>query len=272
VNRAVNLAVFRQSLRQATRTTAVLTGAAGLFYYLVLLSSSSFLGQAGRFGGFFANPPRAISAFLGGSADLLHPVGWLAAGMTHPITLALLSAAAFNISAGSVATEIERGTIDLVLSRPVGRVPFLGAKAAAALVMVTSVETGGLLGVLVSRATISRVGEVPLAATVKVFADSWMLFAAFAMLAVLVSARSSLRGHALGASVGIVVGTFFVNFAALLIDGLYGLRFASPFHYFRPADVMSGGAVLGDVLVLAAVLAVAVAAALWWFARRDLTR
>jgi ABC-2 type transport system permease protein len=268
----VNLVVFRQSLRQAGRTLAVLTAAAGLFYYLVLLSSSSFLSTTSQFGGFFANPPRAISAFLGGSADLLHPVGWLALGMTHPITLALLTAAAFNVGAGAVATEIERGTIDLVLSRPVGRARFLTAKAAAALVMVTAVEVGGLLGVLVARATVNGVGEVPLPGAVKAFGVSWVLFAAFAKLAVLASARSSLRGHALGFSVAIVVGTFFVNFAALLVDGLYGLRFASPFHYFRPADVMSDGARAGDVLVLAGLLAAAGVAAMWWFARRDLTK
>ncbi len=268
----MNLVVFRQSLRQAARTMAVLTAAAGLFSYLVLLSSSSFLKREGGFAGFFANPPRAISAFLGGSADLLHPTGWVAAGMTHPITLALLTAAAFNVAAGSVATEIERGTIDLVLSRPVGRVRFLTAKAVAALAMVTAVELGGLVGVLVAKATISRIGSVGLGVTVRAFAGSWVLFAAFAMIAVLASARSSLRGHALGVSVGIVVGTFFVNFIALLIDGLYGIRFASPFHYFRPGDVLTGGAVAADVGVLAALAVAAGAAGLWWFSRRDLTR
>jgi ABC-2 type transport system permease protein len=268
----VNAVVFRQSLRQAVRTMAVLTGAAGLFYYLVLLSSSSFLKGASGFSGFFAHPPRAISAFLGGSVDLLHPAGWGAAGMTHPVTLALLTAAAFNIAAGSVATEIERGTIDLVLSRPVGRVPFLTAKAAAALVMVTSVEAGGLVGVLVAKATISRIGEVGLADTLRAFAVSWVMFAAFAMIAVLASARSSLRGHALGISVGVVVGTFFVNFVALLIDGLYGIRFVSPFHYFRPGDLLTGAGPAADVAALAAVAVAAAGTALWSFTRRDLTR
>jgi ABC-2 type transport system permease protein len=267
----VSTAVFRQTLRQAGRTILLLSVASGAFYYLVLLASSSFL-KGTVAPGFFTHPPKAIGAFLGGSANFLDPSGWLAAGMTHPVTISLVTAGAMTVAAGSVAAEVERGTIDLVLSRPVGRGRFLTAKAAAAILSVSAVETGGLIGVLLAHATNSRVHEIGVGPILEAFAGSWFLFAAIAMVGLLASTRSSLRSHALGVAVGAVVGWFFMNFIALLIDGLSPMGFASPFHYFRPGDVLVGTGEWGDLAVLAGAAVAALGGAVWWFGRRDLTR
>ncbi|HEV8650982.1 MAG TPA: ABC transporter permease subunit [Actinomycetes bacterium] len=263
--------VLRHTLRQVRRPLGVLALGAGAFFYLVLLASSSFTKQAPNLP-FFQSPPKAMTAFLGGSADFFHAAGWLATGMTHPVTLSLLTSSALLVAAGSVATEVERGTIDLVLVRPVGRVPFLLAKALASIVAVTAAEAGGLAGVLLARQTIGGVRALSVGSVLRAFTGSWLLFVGVAMVGMLVSARSSLRGRAIGVTVGIVVAWFFMNFIALLIDGISGLRYASPFHYFQPTDLLAGKASGGDLLILAAVAAVALLWAVAWFTRRDLTR
>jgi len=263
--------VLRHTLWQVRRPLGVLTLGVGAFFYLVLLASSSFTKEAPNFP-FFQSPPKALTAFLGGSADFFHAAGWLTAGMTHPVILSLLTSSALLVAAGSVATEVERGTIDLVLVRPVGRVPFILAKALASIVAVTVAEAGGVAGVLIARQTIAGVRQLSTGSVLRAFTGSWVLFVGIAMVGMLVSARSSLRGRAIGVSVGIVVAWFFLNFIALLIDGISGLRYASPFHYFRPADLLAGKASGGDLLILAAVAAVALLAAAIVFTRRDLTR
>jgi len=266
----VNGWVLRQTLRQSARTLLILPVGAALFMYLVLLSSSSFL--SGKVpAGFFEHQPTAVEAFLGGAANLLEPSGWLAAGMTHPITIALLVAAGVGIAAGAVATELERGAIDLVLGRPVGRVSYLTAKAAAALAALTLVEVGGIAGAVVARATISRIDEIPPGPILLAFCSSWLLFGALAMVALLTSAQTSLRGRALGLSVGVVVGSFTLNFLALLVDGLSGLRYLSVFHYFRAGEILEGHAGGWNLAVLAAVGIAAAVVATWRFTRRDLT-
>ena len=267
----MSMIVLRHTLRQVRRPLGVLALGAGAFFYLVLLASSSFTKQAPNLP-FFQSPPKAMTAFLGGSADFFHAAGWLATGMTHPVTLSLLTSSALLVAAGSVATEVERGTIDLVLVRPVGRVPFLLAKALASVVAVTVAEAGGLVGVLIARQTIGGVRALSAGAVLRAFAGSWLLFVGVAMVGMLVSARSSLRGRAIGVTVGIVVAWFFMNFIALLIDGISGLRYASPFHYFQPTDLLAGKASGGDLLVLAALAAAALVWAVAWFTRRDLTR
>jgi ABC-2 type transport system permease protein len=170
-----------------------------------------------------------------------------------------------------VATELERGTLELVLSRPVGRTPFLSAKMAASLGTVTIVQIGGVVGTLIARWTIPEVSAVTVGDILLAFLGSWVLFGAVAMVGVLISAGSSLRGRATGAAVGVVVAGFFANFMASLIDEIDWLRYASPFHYFRPGDLMRGEGLL-DLLVLVGVGALAAAAGIRRFATRDLTR
>lgn len=263
--------VLRWTLRQVLRPLGLLTVGLGGFFYLVLLASSSFTREAPNVP-FLQSPPKALTAFLGGSADFFHADGWLSAGMTHPVVLSLLTSSALLVAAGSVATEIERGTIDLVLVRPVRRVPFLLAKALASIIAVTATEAGGLAGVLIARQTISEVRELSIGAVLRAFTGSWLLFVGIAMVGMLVSARSSLRGRAIGVTVGIVLVWFFMNFIALLIDGIGGLRFASPFHYFRPIDLLAGNVSDGDYLVLAVIPVLALLLAAAVFTRRDLTR
>lgn len=142
----------------------------------------------------------------------------------------------------------------------------------ASLVAVTATEVGGFVGVGLARATVNRVDELGLAQSARSFAGSWVLFGALSMVALLVSAATSLRSRANGLAVGAIVGWFFVNFIALLIDAVSPMRYASVFHYFRPSDILGGRAFVADLLVLVAVAILALACALWWFARRDLTR
>lgn len=262
--------VFRQALDQVSRSLIVLGLGAAAFYYVLLFQSASFTARPG-FAAFLREPPRAVEALVGGSVDLLQPSGWVVTGMTHPIMLALLTASALVIASGAVAAEVERGSIDLVLTRPVGRTSFLTAKAAAAVVAVTMVETMGFLSALVARATVENVDRVPIAGLARSFAGSWVLFVAIAMVALLISVRSSIRGHAIGLSSGFVIVSFFINFTALLVDELHPLRFVSAFHYFKPSDII-GGQGLGGLVTLAALAAGALAASLTLFSRQDITR
>jgi ABC-2 type transport system permease protein len=269
--------VFRQSIGQVSRALLFLTLGAAAFHYLVLLSSSAFLGSATpemfeNAPEFFTQPPEAIEAFLGGSVDFFTPQGWVASVVTHPITLAIFTGAALSVAAGAVAAEVERGTVDLLLARPVGRIRFLLGKAAATVGAVTAAEAGAVAGVLVATLTVERMDELTMSELWRPFLASWLLFVALGMVALLVSARSSLRSRAIGMTVGLIVVWYFVNFIALLIDEVSGLRYASPFHYFRAADFLSGKPVAADAIVLAGVAGVALAIGLWWFSRRDLTR
>jgi ABC-2 type transport system permease protein len=269
----MNLPAFRLAVRNAVRASIILSFGLGLFYWVIMFSSASFIGKPGEpVPSFFTKPPRAISAFTGGTADFLHAQGWLVTGMVHPVVLSLLTVGAFMVVTASGATELERGTLDLVLSRPVTRRAYLGARAAAALVILTIVEAGGLLGMLVSRQVVRGVRVLPLADIFRAFGAQWILFASLSMIALAVFASAHQRSRALGLSVGIVVGGFFLNFVANLFDSTYWMRLLTPFHYFASAAIVTHKPWVPNTLILLGIGIVAAAIALRDFATRDLTR
>lgn len=268
----MNAVAFRHALFRSLRTAAILAAATGLFYWVILLSSSSFFGAADELPPFLRQPPRIMQAFLGGSADFISPVGWMSTGTIHPVVLALTTIGGFMVVVRSGATELERGTLDLVLTRPVGRVPYIVARAFAALLLLTLVELGGFVGAMIARATVNGVDEIPLGDIVLIFVGHWLLFAAFTMIALLIFARASLRSRAMGLSIGVVVGMFFLNFLSLLFDVTTWLGYLSPFHYFNAARVLTHQGFVLDWLVLVGIAIVAGALAVRTFATRDLTR
>lgn len=261
--------VLKHTFKQSIRSVAFLSAGAASFFYVVIWSSASFTDQIGQVG-FFASPPRAFRAMLG-SSDFLSPKGWIAIGLGHPLSLALFAAAAIGVASGGVAAEIERGTVDFVLARPIRRTWFLAAKAAAALAALTIVEVAGLVGTILARSMINKASVIQISGTARGFLGSWVLFASFALIALLISSVSSLRSKALGISLGVLVGSFFLNVIALLVDQLYGLRFLSLFHYIR-ADELIAGASAAPLLVPLTVGLLAGTLAFIAFARRDIVR
>lgn len=268
----MNPTIFRHAIRQSVRPALLIAAGYGLFFWVILLSASAFLTDPAQVPGLLARPPRAMSAFLGGAADFRTPAGWLAVGMFHPVVLALQSAGAFLVAGASGAAELERGTIDLVLSRPVGRTASLLSRMAAGLALLAIVEIGGVAGALIARATVEGVNSLPIGATIAAFGASLLLFIALGTVSFAIFARARLRSRALGASIGLTVGWFFVNFVALVVDDVSWMRFLTPFHYFSAPDIVGHHANTMDLGVLGALAVVAGLAALWMFARRDLSR
>jgi len=268
----MNLPAFRLAVRHSIRSIVLIAVGLGVFQWVTMLASSSFLDPDQQLPSFLTEPPRVMRAFLGGSGDFLSPTAWLASGMLHPIVLSLTSIAAFVVVSGTGATELERGTIDLVLSRPVTRRSYLASRAWAGVLLLAIAVAGGLAGVLVSREVVRGVDALPVGRTAIAFGANFLLFTGFAMIALAISVRSRLRSRALGASIGVVVGAFFVNFLSLLFDALSWLGYISPFHYFNVSNIVEGDAYLGHIVVLAAIAAGAAIFALRSFQTRDLTR
>src|SRR5947209_11808484 len=70
----------------------------------------------------FKGPGKVSQAVLGG-ADLRfeRPMDFLAVGLLHPVVLILASVWAVGRAGGAVAGEVDRGTMELLMSQPVPR-------------------------------------------------------------------------------------------------------------------------------------------------------
>jgi ABC-2 type transport system permease protein len=169
---------------------------------------------------------------------------------------------AILLAMGSVAAEKERGTAALLLTKPVGRAAFLGAKIAAiglVLGLATLVAaTGGLVYTAILFETPSVGGFVALAGL------SWVALVAYAAVTFLASTvtRSSPAAAGIGfvALVGLGIASAFPTLGEFLPPGL-----AEP----ARALALGGPAAVAAPLAASALLIAGCVAAAWLSFRRQ---
>ncbi|MEV7414527.1 hypothetical protein [Streptomyces sp. NPDC089919] len=219
-------------------------------------------------------PPSAYRAFSGSSGDVSiasYP-GLLGAGLVHPFWIALQLTAIGSLAAAAVAADVESGTVELVMVRPVTRTRLLAERTAALLVTALALNAAATLTVAAGVALspdIHRAVSLP-----GVFAAG-LMGCGFALCligpALAVSAAGRRRAQVIGATITIGAVGFAVNFMALAWAPARPLRFLSPFHYYTPGDALAQGTVLwGPFLVLTCTGLIGILAAHLALRHRDL--
>ncbi|MFF0431478.1 ABC transporter permease subunit [Streptomyces sp. NPDC004327] len=200
-------------------------------------------------------PPSAYRAFSGSSGDVSiasYP-GLLGAGLTHPFWIALQLTVIGSLAAAAVAADVESGTIELVMVRPVTRTRLLAERTAALLLASAALTAAATLTVAAGVALSPKIhADVGLGG---VFAAGLLGYAFTLSVtgpALAVSAAGRRRAQVLGAVVAIGAVGFAVNFIALAWHPAAPLRFLSPFHYYTPGDALAQGAVLWPRLAVLA--------------------
>jgi ABC-2 type transport system permease protein len=227
-------------------------------------SVTSFLTSALR-----AAPPQFLALLNQELVSTVSPRGIIGVGYTHPFTLIMMAVWAVRVPSAALAGEIGRGTMDLVAARPVVR----GAQVAAALLALLAglavLAFAAWLGTFAGLAGRPLEGVtawqyVPIAAAL------WLLFASAGTVAILVSALATEAGPAIAWTSGLMAGSYVLDYAARVWPRLASLRPLSLFRYYEPQRVVIAGLAGADVIVFAAVAAVALLLAFAVFARRDL--
>jgi len=214
---------------------------------------------------------RALSGSGGGVPITTYP-GLLGFGLVHPFWVAMQLTAVGSLGAAVLAADIETGTVELVMVRPITRARVLVERVAAlvaALVVLNAAASGALaVGIALTRQLrpVIPVDRVALTGLLGLG-----LGLSIAGPAVAVSAAGRRRAQVIGATVVMGAGGFALNFIALAWSRAGGLRYMSPFHYYTPGAVLAQGQfpwASFTVLVGAALAGVATSAIL--VARRDL--
>src|SRR5215211_4386817 len=225
------------------------------------------------FAGSIRQPPSAFRAFSGsgGAVSLASYPGLVGAGLVHPFWIAMQLTVVGSFGA-AVAADVEAGTIELLMVRPVSRARLLAERTAALVTGSLVVTTAATAAVAAGVAATPRLHETVSFAGVAaagVLGLGLALCIAGPVLAV--SAASRHRSQVVGATIVFGAVGFAINFIAQAWPTVSFLRYLSPFHYYTPADALVSGTVpLGSLAVLLAVFVVGVAAARWLLARRDL--
>jgi ABC-type transport system involved in multi-copper enzyme maturation permease subunit len=216
----------------------------------------------------FANLLDIAARLSGGNVFSLG--GSVAFGLVHPIALALVGVFAVGFASSAVAGERQRGTLEVLLSRPIGRRTLYGTLLAATILFVALAETAIVLGAIASAAVHGLLGGLDLGRLGIAWANGTLLGAAIGAIGLAASTSTDRSAPAVGVTLGVALVSYTAEFLALLWPDARDIGPWSLFHYFRPSRILDGHVDPGDFLVLAAVLVVAVVYALVVFPRRDI--
>lgn len=214
-----------------------------------------------------AIPPQ-FAQFGGG--DIFSLTGAVALGFVHPIAVGLNLVFAVGYAAAAVAGERQRGTLEVLLSRPLSRRgTYLTLAVAGAMfvaVTIAALTTGAFVGsAATGRAAELGAGNLPI-----LWLNGTLLFWAFGAIALLASVSFDRLTPAIGISLAVVLVSYFLDVLGSLWPDAKWLQPYSLFHYVDAKADLAGLPDTADFVVLAAVIAVAVIAALVVFPRRDL--
>jgi ABC-2 type transport system permease protein len=212
--------------------------------------------------------PSQFAQFGGG--DIFSLTGAVALGFVHPIAVGLNLVFAVGFAASSIAGERQRGTLEVLLSRPLSRRVVYSTLAVAGAGFV-AVTIGALtLGSWVGAAVTGRTPELGTGNLPLLWLNGALLYWAFGSIGLLASASYDRLSPAVSLSLAVVLVSYFLDVLGSLWPDAKGLQPLSLFHYVDAKAALAGLPDRGDFILLAAVTAIAVVLALTIFPRRDL--
>ena len=205
-----------------------------------------------------------------GGGDVFSLTGSVALGFVHPLAVGLCLVFALGFSVNAIAGERQRGTLEVLLARPISRRRVYATLAIAAFLFVAVAVAGLALGtfagaVLTGRAAELGAGNLPL-----VWLNAFLLYGAIAAISLAASVSFDRLAPAIGISLAVVLVSYFLDVIGQLWPDAEPLQPFSLFHYLDPRSSLAGLPVWNDFAVLGGVILAAVAYALIAFPRRDL--
>jgi ABC-2 type transport system permease protein len=212
--------------------------------------------------------PEQFANFGGGNIFSLP--GSIALGFIHPIALVLTSVFAVGFASSAVAGERQRGTLEVILARPVSRRVLYATLLVATLLFIGLVIAGLLAGTLVGAAAGSVLDEVDVTRYPLVWLNGWLLFGAIASIGLAASVSFDRLMPALGITLAVTIVSYFLQILGSLWPDAEVLQPYSLFHYLDPQAVLTGDADPFAFAILATVAIAGVVVALAVFPRRDI--
>jgi len=259
--------LFLQSLRwQQVRLAIVVVAGIGWgllipVFYNAFSDVMRDLANSGAF-------PRELMSF--GSGSLFTLPGAMTLGLQHPLAIAMLGIFAVGASATAVAGERARGTLEVLLARPISRLSLYASILGALLVAVLTVF-GAIIGGMVGGSAIQGLtDELDLGQLPIVVLNGFGLWAAFTTFGLAASVSFDRPGPAIGLSLAYLLINYFLEILGSLWTDAAWTQDYSLFHHFNPGAILSGEAVLTDLVIVFGAAVVPVIYALIVFPRRDL--
>lgn len=212
--------------------------------------------------------PDAFMSLMG--ADPFSLDGSVALGAVHPIAIALQVVYPVGFAAAAIAGERQRGTLEVLLSRPMSRRTLFRTLLVATIVAAVITTAAATLGTAAGAVLYDVAGGLDAGEQALLGLNTVLMLAALGGISLAASASFDRLTPAIGIALAVTLLGYVLEILGSLWPDAAFLQPYSIFHYLHPLEILAGEADLSDLAVLVGVLAASTAYGLWRFPRRDL--
>ena len=212
--------------------------------------------------------PEELMSF--GSGSLFSLPGAVTLGTQHPLAIAMLGIFAIGATSTAIAGERQRGTLEVLLSRPMSRTTLYLTVLVGLLAVVAAVLLALLAGFVTGAAVQDVMDELPVEHMPMVFLNGFLLWGAFAAFGLAASVTFDRSGPAIGLTLAYLILNYFLEILGSLWRDVEWTQEYSLFHHFQPTEILAGKVDPIDLVILAAAFLIPIVYALIVFPRRDL--
>jgi ABC-2 type transport system permease protein len=205
-----------------------------------------------------------------GSGSLFTLPGSITLGLQHPLAIAMIGIFAVGASSMAVAGERARGTLEVLLARPISRTTLYTSLLVALLLIVLVVLAAILGGMVGSASVVGLVDELDLGQLPLVMLNGFGLWAAFTTFGLAMSVSFDRPGPAIGLTLAWLLIHYFLEILGSLWTDAAWTQEYSLLHHFDPGAILSGDLDPIDLVIVYVAAVVPVIYALLVFPKRDL--
>lgn len=212
--------------------------------------------------------PEELLSF--GSGSLFSLPGAVTLGTQHPLAISMIAVFAIGATSTAIAGERQRGTLEVLLARPLSR-STVYLSIAVGLLLVVAVVLGALIvGFVVGAALQGVLDDLPVQHLPMVFLNGFLLWGAFATFGLAASVSFDRPGPAIGLTLAYLLLSYFLEILGSLWQEAAWTQEYSLFHHFNSTEILGGAVDPIDLLICGVAFVIPIAYALVVFPRRDL--
>lgn len=243
----------------------------GLLQFLILMMVTTVdltkLAQT-----FMKQLPLQLQVFLGEEfLQQLTLKGAVAFGYNHPIVVAFLVILAIMLPARHISSEIENGSLELLLALPIKRRTIFWSLWFGSAFLLSLLVVSGWIGSFIGAVAFPKTGQIPLMALFKIGLNVWLLMLVINAYTFLFAAYSRDNDKVALRAAGMTLFFYFLNLAIKIWPKINFLKPVTIFNYFQPQSLMmESGDFVKNCLILLILTIVLLLAAFRKMNERDL--
>ena len=260
------MTLLKHELKQGFKTLAIWTASIGFLIAICLFLFPEMKGEMDNVSDMFSSMGSFTAAFGMDRLNFGTLIGFYAVECGNILGLGGAFFASL-IAVSALAKEEKERTAEFLLSHPVSRVSVISSKLAA---LVVQIVVMNVVIFALYAACIAIIGEEP------TWKEICLLHLAYFLLqlelaGICFGLSAFLRRGSLGIGLGIAAMMYFLNIIANISEKAEFLKFITPFGYAEGADIVSNDSLDGKLVLIGMAFAlIGVAAAYFWYSRKDI--